>query len=329
MPLPSTPLPSLPDPLQSGLLDVGHGHRLYFETCGNPSGLPVLVLHGGPGSGAAPRLRSLYDPELCYTVLFDQRGAGRSLPFGELRNNDTAALLADIERLRGHLGIGRWLVSGGSWGASLALAYAALHRPATLGVLVRSAFLTGEREVRWFFQGAARRFPSAWANLAVPFSAEERGDLLAALQHRLHGDDAVAARAAAAAWARYERCLASGDDHAEAALSDDPAAQAQLVAKYRLQAHYLSRQCFLGEARLLDLAGTLASLPVALLHGRRDWICRPRNACLLQRRIAGSRLQWISGCGHDPFHPGMVDAWRRHLRQFAGHGDFAGVDASD
>lgn len=319
----NSPRPPSPAPLRSGYLAVGDGHRLYYETWGNPHGLPVLVLHGGPGSGTTPRLRSLYDESLCHLVLFDQRGAGRSQPAGELRANDTAALLADIERLRTHLGLTRWLVTGGSWGASLALAYAASHRQAVLGLLLRSVFLTGAVEVREFFQGAARWAPEAWATLAGRFSTMERDDLLAALQRQLEGDDAVAARQAAMAWAAYEQSLAMGGVAVPAECGpDDPAAQDRLRAKYRLQAHYLRQECFLGEARLLDLAATLAGMPVALLHGRRDRICRPRNACLVQQRIPGSQLYWIAGCGHDPFHPAMAAVWLACLRQFAAAGLF-------
>jgi len=315
--------PSSPEPLRSGYLVVGDGHRLYYETWGNPQGLPVLVLHGGPGSGTTPRLRSLYDESLCHLVFFDQRGAGRSQPAGALRANDTAALLADIERLRGHLGLTRWLVTGGSWGASLALAYAASYRPAVLGLLLRSVFLTGAGEVREFFQGGARWAPEAWAPLAAQFSPAARDDLLAALQRQLEGDDPVTAGQAAMAWAAYEQSVATGGATVPAGRGpDDPAMQERLRAKYRVQAHYLRQECFLGEARLLDLAATLEGMPVALLHGRRDRICRPRNALLVQRRIPGSQLHWIAGCGHDPFHPAMAAVWLACLRQFAAMGRF-------
>jgi len=309
--------------LTTGYLDVGDGHRLYFETCGNPAGVPVVVLHGGPGSGASLRLRTLYDPERFHTVLFDQRGAGRSLPAGELRANDLDALIADIERLRAHLGIASWLVSGGSWGATLALAYAASCPAAVRGLLVRSVFLAGARDLRWFFQGAAALVPQAWAELAAQVLPGERGDLLAALQQQLNGDDPAQARQAALAWARYEQCLAQPGPLplADPAL-DDVAAQDRLVGKYRLQAHYLARQCFLGEPPLFGLVARLPPVPVAIVHGRLDWVCVPENAWRLHLAIPGSRLAWADGAGHEPFHPAMAEAWIGFLRCFAERGDF-------
>lgn len=316
-------------PLRQGHLAVGDGHRLYFETWGNPSGLPVLVLHGGPGSGTSPRVRELYDERLCHLVLFDQRGAGRSEPVGELRANDTAALLADIEQLRTHLGVGRWLVTGGSWGASLALAYAALHRPVVLGLLLRGIFLTGTEEVRSFFQRGWRWAPDAWAALAGCCLPAERDDLLAALQRRLEGNDRGLARAAALAWAEYERCLSVGRGvPAAAPEAPDVAAQDRLCAKYRLQAHYFRQECFLGEARLLAMAASLGDLPTAILHGRRDHVCRPRNALLVHRRIPGSVLRWIPRCGHEPFHPVMAAQWLACVRDFAARGRFSPATAA-
>lgn len=314
------------EPLRSGLLDVGDGHRLYFETCGNPRGVPVVALHGGPGSGTNPRMHTLYDPQRFHVVLFDQRGAGRSLPAGELHANDLDALLADIERLRAHLGIACWLVSGGSWGATLALAYAASYPQAVLGVLVRSIFLAGERDLHWFFQDAAALVPQAWEALAAQVSPTERDDLLSALQRRLNGADPALARAAALAWARYEQCLAQpGQPGQPDPALDDLAMQERLVGKYRLQAHYLQQQCFLGEPRLWRLVARLPAVPVAIVHGRLDWICVPENAWRLQRAIPGSRLTWADGAGHEPFHPAMAKAWIDYLHCFAKRGDFSTI----
>jgi len=314
------------EPLSSGQLDVGDGHRLYFESCGNPHGVPVVVLHGGPGSGASPRMRTLYDPQLFHVVLFDQRGAGRSLPAGELHANHLDALLADIERLRVHFGIARWLVSGGSWGATLALAYAASYPQAVLGVLVRSIFLSGERDLHWFFQGVARLVPQDWEALAALVSPAERDDLLAALQRRLNGTDPALARTVALAWARYEERLARpGLPGPSDPALDDLATQDRLLSKCRLQAHYLRQQCFLGEARLWHLVARLPAVPVAIVHGRLDWICVPENAWRLHQAIPGSRLTWADGAGHEPFHPAMANAWNDYLHCFAERGDFATI----
>lgn len=301
-------------------LEVGDGHRLYFEQCGNPQGLPVVVLHGGPGSGASERLRQLYDPALFHTILFDQRGAGRSRPHGERYANSSAELIADIERLRRHLGIGRWLVSGGSWGASLAIAYAASHPERCTGVLLRSLFLTGQGDLDWFFQGGRQHAPTAWQALADAVPGAEQGDMLAALQRQLEQPDPTGQQRAAHAWYRYEQQLSTAVP-GSAAPGEAPD-RAQLIRKYRLQAHYFRQHCFLGESRLLALAGQLAALPVALVHGRQDWVCRPANAGLLQAVLPALRLTWIDDCGHEPFHAGMAATWVGLLQRFAGQGNF-------
>lgn len=310
------------DPLSTGYLDVGDGHRLYFETCGNPRGLPVVVLHGGPGSGTSARMRTLYDPERFHTVLFDQRGCGRSLPLGELHANDLDALIADIERLRLHLGIPRWLVSGGSWGATLALAYAANAPQAVLGILVRSVFLAGTHDIHWFFQGAKTLVPEAWDTLAAQV-APESSDLLSGLQRCLSGNDLRQARQAAVAWARYEQSLAvPGQAPPPSPELDDLAMQDRLVSKYRIQAHYLAHQCFLGETGIFSLIASLPAVPIAIVHGRLDCVCQPENARRLRQAIPGSRLAWADGAGHDPFHPAMSSAWIAFLRYFSEAGNF-------
>lgn len=312
------------EPSTTGYLDVGDGHRLYFERCGNPQGLPVVVLHGGPGSGASPKMRTLYDPERFDVVLFDQRGAGRSLPAGEVHGNHLAVLLADIERLRVHLGIMRWLVSGGSWGATLALVYAASYPDAVSGLLVRSVFLSGRRDLDWFFQGAAELLPEAWEAFAAAVAPGERDDMLAALQRRLNGQDPTAARQAAVAWATYEQCLIQPGQCSPANPELDALeTQDRLVGKYRIQAHFMAQQCFLGEPRLFELVAQLPAVPVAIVHGRVDAVCLPANAWRLHRAIPGSHLAWADGAGHQPFHPAMAAAWIEFLNSFAERGDFA------
>ena len=303
------PLCAMPS-LSSFLLPVGDGHQLYVETWGNPAGEPVLVLHGGPGSGCSPRFRELYDAQRQYVVFFDQRGAGRSLPAGEVRANTTADLIADIEHLRRHLGIACWRVTGGSWGATLALAYAAAHREMVSGALVRSVFMPGAGNVAWFFQGLAEVRPDAWRALAVALPEAGGGDLLAALQARLNGTDVAEAREAALAWRRYELAIAepSGPDVLPTAAELD-----RLVLKYRLQAHYLVAACFLDETVFLDACASLSNLPVTLIHGRLDQVCPPANAGRIHARIKGSRLVWIDGCGHEAFHPAMVAVWQDAL----------------
>lgn len=294
--------------MANGLLDVGDDHRLYYETWGNPAGTPVVVLHGGPGSGCSPRLRELYDARRHHVVFFDQRGCGRSLPFGEIRANTTAHLIDDIERLRRHLGISRWWVSGGSWGATLALAYAAAHPQVVDSVVVRSAFMPGDGNVWWFFEGLAALRPEAWRALSAALGGAP--DLLAELAFRLSGDGGELAREAARAWLTYEQAV---NDPAAPPPSPTTEELDRLVGKYRLQAHYLKSGCFLDEAAFLDAGAGLSGVPVWLIHGRDDVVCPPSNAERIHACIAGSRLVWIDGCAHDPFHPGMAAAWRLAL----------------
>ncbi len=295
----------------SFFLPVGDGHQLAVQVMGSPAGEPVLVLHGGPGSGCSARLLSLYDSARQRIVAFDQRGAGQSQPAGETRANTTAYLIADIELLRAHLGIARWRVTGGSWGATLALAYAMAHPQAVTGLVLRSSFLPGKGNVRWFFQDLAEHCPAAWHALAAGVEEGERSDLLAALMRRLASPDQAEARAAALAWARYESAVA---EPTAPRLPDLPASELdRLTRKYRLQGHYLAAGCFLDEAEFLAGCSALASLPVTLIHGREDRVCPPANAERLHAAIPGSRLLWIEGCGHQAFNPAMVTAWKAAL----------------
>lgn len=313
------------EPFASGHLDVGDGHRLYHEQCGRPDGLPLLYLHGGPGSGASPRQRQLFDPQVFRMVLFDQRGCGRSQPRGSVQANTSAHLVADIEALRAHLGIERWLVVGGSWGAGLALAYAAAHPSACLGLLLRGVFLGRQGDLDWFFQRAQQLLPDAWEALAqrAPQAARER--LLHWLAEGLLQGPPQQALERALAWEAWEislsqqRCVPP-----RTAWSVEDAAQ--MVDKYRVQSHYLVNGCFWGDDGLLARAARLPqALPVALVHGRQDWICLPQAAWQLHGQLPpNSRLQWVDACGHSPFEPAMANALNQALLHFAANGDFNG-----
>jgi proline iminopeptidase len=332
------------EPYDTGVLDTGEGHNIYREQCGNPLGLPVVVLHGGPASGCSPLQRRLFDPTAFRIVLFDQRGCGRSTPRGLLAGNDTAALVRDIEQLRRELHIERWIVFGGSWGASLAIAYAAAHPAACLGVILRGTFLTGSRDLDWFFGGAGALLPTAWSDLVarigLPLAigeCEHAGHaVLATLRRQLFCDSASVAGAAAAAWARWEDAVSRPGQGLPAVGENPPAAQAgfdslpagrgspapapqsMLVDKYRVQAHYLENQCFLGEEVLLRHAARLSSMPVQLVHGRLDWVCRPTNAWQAHRAIAGSTLAWVDHGGHNPYDPPMLKALAEAIRRIQG-----------
>ena len=310
----------------TGLLAVSDGHQIYFEQCGVAAGISVVFLHGGPGGGCSARHRELFDLTRYRVTLFDQRGCGRSLPRGAVQANTSDALVADIERLRQHLGIERWLVFGGSWGAGLALAYAAAHRSACLGLVLRGVFLGRASDLDWFFQQARQFLPDAWALLAAQAPLAAQADLLPWLHAGLHGSDPQVALSRALAWEMWESSVSQR--YSASPRSAPPSAEdaAALLAKYRVQSHYLINGCFWrkGESALLARARSLAGLPTAILHGRLDWVCRPQAAWDLHQCVPGSRLQWLEDCGHSPFEPAMAKALAQALAHFSAHGNFAG-----
>ncbi len=312
-------------PYDAGMLDVGDGHSVYYEQCGQPDGLPIVVLHGGPGSSFSARHRKLFDLQRYRVVLFEQRGCGRSLPRGSVHANTSEHLIADIEKLREHLGIARWLVVGGSWGAGLALAYAAAHPLVCLGLVLRGVFLGRKSDVDWFFQRAGQLLPDAWAALVQQAPAEARADMLHWLCARVSSDQPQEALAAARAWEAWETVVSQRksvplEPTSSALLSEDSALA--LVDKYRVQSHYLMHGCFWGDVGLLERAQSLAELPTAIVHGRLDWICLSQAAWDLHQNLPGSRLQWLDGCGHSPFEPAMVKAMVDAIAHYAMHGNF-------
>lgn len=304
-PMATQPTPA-PQACCDGMFDVGDHHRIWFEQCGNPAGTPLLFLHGGPGSGCSPRHRELFDLSRFRVVLFDQRGCGRSTPRGGLVANTTDHLVADIERLRIQLGIERWLVSGGSWGSTLALAYCARYPAACLGAVLRGIFLARREDIGWFFEGAATRLPEAHATFAahVPGS----GRLAERVFEAVLGANDASALEVIRRWMQWEESLTLGRPAPLPELDADTAAR--MLDKYRVQAHYLRHDCFLADGEWLRLAAGLGDLPVVLLHGRQDAICRPEGATTLHDALPGSRLQWVESAGHSPFDPAMMAALR-------------------
>jgi proline iminopeptidase len=321
--LPET-LAAPPPPYAAQWLGLGEGHRMYYEQGGSAEGIPVVFLHGGPGSGCSPRHRQLFDTERYRVTLFDQRGCGRSQPRGALHANTSDHLVADIEQLRQHLGVDRWLVFGGSWGAGLALAYAAAHPSSCLGLVLRGAFLGRSQDLNWFFQQAQSFLPDAWDALARQAPPGQRADLLRWLQEGLHGGVPPEALARALAWESWEEAVSQRRGGAPQPPRSASDADAALVDKYRVQSHYLGNGCFWGDAPLLERARSLASMPTAILHGRLDWVCLPQAAWELHQALPGSRLQWLDDCGHSPFEPPMAQALAQALEYFANHGNFAG-----
>jgi proline iminopeptidase len=293
------------EPYQQGFLPEKDGHSVYFEECGNPEGVPVVFLHGGPGSGCGPRHRQLFHPSHVRAVLFDQRGCGRSLAKHALQANTTEHLIDDIERLRTQLHIDRWLVVGGSWGGGLGLAYASAHPERCMGAVIRGVFLSRAADLQWFFEDAKQCMPDAWAALNRHLNTPDAPLSQVLFSGLLHAEEDKALRMALA-WQAWENALTNRrfDD------SPLPKPSAQeataLLAKYRLQSHYLQQLCFFPEDGLLAHVSHLCNMPVSLLHGRLDWICRPEAAWSVHQSISGSRLLMVDNAGHNPFEGPMT-----------------------
>lgn len=282
-------------PYDSGFLDVGDGHRVYWETCGNPAGKPALFLHGGPGGGCTPASRRFFDPARYRIVLFDQRGCGRSQPHAGLRANTTAHLLADIECLRAHLGIAHWLLFGGSWGATLALAYAEAYPEQVSGLVLRGVFTARRRELRWLYQdGASHLFPEAWHSFIALIPEIERGQMAEAYHRRLTCGDAAVEALAARAWCAWEETLSTllpdgGGAHPNAAAD---------LALARIETHYFRHAAFLEEAQIIRNAHRLRGIPGVIVQGRHDTVTPAATAWELQRHWPEARLEMVPGAGH-------------------------------
>ena len=309
------------EPVRSGMLPVGEIHTLYWEESGNPDGVAVVLLHGGPGSGTTPRHRQFFDPAHYRIVLFDQRGAGRSTPMGECRDNTTDLLVGDMETLRGLLGIDRWLVFGGSWGSTLALAYAQAHPARCRALVLRGIFLCTPTEIDWFLNGMAMFFPQAHADFVADIPTSQRGDLLQAYRARLFADDASLRLQAAHAWNAYEsRCLhlLPQPDEPRTSETDHTA-----LAVSRLECHYFHHAGFFMPDQLLANVGRLADIPCVIVQGRYDVICPPSTAYRLHQAWPQSRLQIIDAAGHSAFEPGIEAALLTTMNRFRDLGGFA------
>ncbi|MFM2118835.1 MAG: prolyl aminopeptidase [Pseudomonadota bacterium] len=314
------------EPLRQGRLKVDDLHELHWETCGNPAGIPVVFLHGGPGSGCSPRSRRYFDASRYHVVLFDQRGAGRSTPLGEFRQNDTQRLIADIEALRKLLGIKRWLVFGGSWGSTLALAYAQAHPQACLGLVLRGIWLGTAEEIHWWLHGIRQFFPREWEAFAAQVApADREGDqLLQAYARQLFDANPAVTLPAARAWSRYEGAclhLLPNPETVNAFESD-----AVALGVGRLEAHYFLHQAFLRPGQLLEGVTQIAHLPTAIVHGRYDVICPVRYAHALADAYAAAggqaRLTVVPDAGHSSYEPGIARALVTATDQFAASGHF-------
>ena len=292
------------EPFDSRMLDVGQGHRVYVEQCGNPAGVPVVVLHGGPGGGCSPAMRRYFDPSVYRVVLFDQRGCGRSRPHASVEDNTTWHLVADIELIRETLGIPAWAVFGGSWGATLALLYAQAHPDRVRALFLRGVFLMTAEELAWFYGGGAGQFwPDLWDRFCAPIPAEERGDMIAAYHRRLFSGDAAGEVRHAREWARWENALASIESDGTG--GDGPADYARAFA--RLENHYFLNGGFLApDQAILDNMARIAHLPGVIVQGRYDMICPPRAAHRLAALWPKARLAMVPRAGHALSEPGIT-----------------------
>lgn len=302
------------EPHHAGMLALDRIHTMYWEQSGNPDGIPVLFLHGGPGAGCAPNHRRFFDPSRYRIVLFDQRGAGRSTPLGELRENTTPHLIADIEQLRTHLGVERWLVFGGSWGSTLALAYGEAHPDRCLGFILRGIFLCRQSEIEWFLYGLRNVFPETWRAFAGVIPESERNDLLGAYYRRLTDPDPAVHMPAARAWSMYEgscSTLLPSPDTVAYFASDVVA-----LGLARTEAHYFMNEIFLPRNSLLEQVGRLRNHPAVIVQGRYDAVCPAISADDLHRAWPEANYIIVPDAGHSAWEPGICAELVRAAERF-------------
>jgi proline iminopeptidase len=308
------------EPYRSGMLAVDDMHTLYWEESGNPAGVPVLFLHGGPGAGTSPQHRRFFDPRHYRIVLFDQRGAGQSAPPGEYRNNTTQLLVADIEALRQLLGIGQWLIFGGSWGATLALAYGQAHPGSCLGFVLRGIFLCTAPEIDWFVNGAKWFHPEIHAQFCALIPPHERGDLLQAYAKRLLSDDPEQCLPAARSWSAYEServtLLPSASANMAQKQSHCASDDRLDMSLSRLEVHYMANLGFFSEDQLIRDVDRIRHLPALIVHGRYDVICPPLSAYRLHQAWPEAALHIIRDAGHTAFEPGIAAVLVAATEQF-------------
>lgn len=291
------------DPFQTGRLQVDDVHNLYWEQSGNPDGVPVLFLHGGPGAGASPTHRRFFDPTFYRIIILDQRGAGRSTPLGDLRNNDIPHLVEDLEALRDHLGIDRWMVFGGSWGSTLSIAYAEAHPDRVIGLVLRGIFLMRKSEIDWFLYGMRQIFPEAWNHFNNYIPLAERDDLLEAYWKRLTHPDPAIHLPAARVWSMYEgscSTLMPSPELVSASGEDNHA-----LGLARIEAHFFRNNMLTPEDKLLRDIRAVRHIPAVIVQGRYDIVCPIRTADELHRSWPEADYIVVPDAGHSAMEPGV------------------------
>lgn len=306
-------------PFDSGWLPVSGGHQLYYEQRGVPAGIPVLILHGGPGSGCSPQMAGFFDQQRYRVILLDQRGAGKSLPAGCCEENTTSALINDIEALRRHLGVDRWLVMGGSWGATLGILYAAAYPQQLSGLLLRNPFLARVADLDWFFGGARLHHPQAWQRWAALGAPEAPGAMLRWLTECFRSTPPSALAAHVAAWHVWECALARTPSR-----NLSPADIDLLQLRHRLQLHYFGHACFIPEGRVLAAAQRIAAanVPIHVVQGLADHVCPASATAVLLEQLLNVGCTWVEDVGHDPYAPAMQTATLGLVDSFAALGRF-------
>lgn len=304
------------EPYETGMLAVGDGHSIYYERSGRPGGKAAVFLHGGPGGGSAPEHRRLFNPSVYDILLFDQRGCGHSTPHAELEANTTWHLVSDIERLRELIGVDQWLVLGGSWGSTLALAYAEAHPDRVSELVLRGVYTLTKAELDWYYQfGVSEMFPEKWERFQAPIPVDERGDMIAAYRKRLTSRDSAVQLEAATAWSVWEGETITLLPSAE--LSSAHGDERFAIAFARIENHYFIHGAWLEENQLLKHADKLQGIPGAIIHGRYDMPCPVRYAYALHKAWPRAEYYLVEGAGHAYSEPGILDRLIRATDNFS------------
>ena len=301
-------------PYATHRLKVSSVHELYVEESGNPDGIPAVFVHGGPGGGTDSSSRRFFDPEAYRIIVFDQRGAGRSTPHAELEDNNTSALVADMERIREFLKVDKWVLFGGSWGSTLSLVYAQSFPQRVLGLVLRGIFLCRDQDLQWFYQeGASRIFPDYWADYYEHIPEQERDNMIAAYHRRLVSNDEIARMSAAKIWSNWEGCCSTlkPNQHVVDKMNDPHIA----LAMARIEAHYFMHDAFLQPNQIINNAQRLQGIPGIIVHGRYDVVCPLDNAIALHEAWPEAELFIIREAGHSASEPGITDALVRATNQ--------------